>query len=84
MEFVTLEIEGQEGLVRNLFAARDLGVPAARAIFPGIAGVAIMPREFDAVEPATAWMKTMAEQGGVALAVRTGAQRWLVGAWVSK
>jgi hypothetical protein len=43
-----------------------------------------MPREFDAVEPATAWMKTMAEQGGVALAVRTGAQRWLVGAWVSK
>jgi hypothetical protein len=83
VKFVTLQIEGQEGLVRNLFAARDLGVPAARATFPGVPGVAIMPREFDGAEAAATWMQGMAEQGGVALAVRIGAQRWLVGAWVS-
>jgi hypothetical protein len=83
MKFVTQEIQGQEGLVRNLFAARDLGTPAARAKFPGVRGVAIMPRQFDAAEPAAAWLESMAERGGVALAVQIGAQRWLVGAWVS-
>jgi hypothetical protein len=84
MQFVTQEFEGHEGLVRNLFAARDLTVPAARARFPGVSGVAIMPKEFDATAPAAAWLEETAQRGGVALAVRIGAQRWLVGAWVSE
>jgi hypothetical protein len=84
MRFVTHEIEGQEGLVRNLFAARDLGVPAARARFPGVRGVAIMPNRFDAAGPAAAWLEKTAERGGVALAVQVGPQRWLLGAWVSE
>jgi hypothetical protein len=84
MKFVTQELLGQEGLVRNLFAARDLGTPAARGLFPGVRGVAIMPKRFDAAEPAAAWLEQTAEKGGVALAVQTGAQRWLVGAWVSE
>jgi len=84
MKFVTQEVEGQEGLVRNLFAARDLGTPAARATFPGVRGVAIMPKRFDAAGPAATWLEATAEKGGVALAVQIGAQRWLVGAWVSQ
>jgi hypothetical protein len=83
MRFVTQEIAGHEGLVRNLFAARDLGTPSARGLFPGVRGVAIMPKGFDDSGAAAAWLEETAERGGVALAVSIGVQRWLIGAWVS-
>ena len=83
MRFVTQEINGHEGLVRNLFAARDLGTPVARREFPGVRGVAIMPKGFDDATSAAAWLEQTAERGGVALAVSIGFQRWLIGAWVS-
>lgn len=83
MKFVTQELTGQEGLVRNLFAARDLGAPTSRGAFPGVRGVAIMPKRFDVVAEGAVWLEQTAEQGGVALAVQIGPQRWLIGAWVS-
>jgi len=83
MRFVTQEMAGHEGLVRNLFAARDLGTPSARGLFPGVRGVAIMPKGFDDLGAAAAWLEETAERGGVALAVSIGVQRWLIGAWVS-
>ena len=83
MRFVTQEIAGHEGLVRNLFIARNLGMPTARQSFPGVRGVAIMPKGFDDAAAAAAWLEQTAERGGVALAVSIGVQRWLIGAWVS-
>jgi hypothetical protein len=65
-----------------MFAGRDLNAPASRAVFPGIGGVAIMPRQFDDEAGARQWLEQTAEQGGNAVAVKFGPERWLVGAWI--
>ena len=44
--FVTHLIKGMEGMVRGMFANRNMqGSPASR-IFPGVPNVAILPNEF--------------------------------------
>ena len=80
MSFVAQEIRGQEGMVRGLFAGRDLRAPASTAAFPGIRGVAIMPKQFDDAESARAWLQGVVERGGNAIAVKIGVDRWLIGA----
>ncbi len=82
MKFVTQVVQGHEGLVRGLFAGRDLGAPAARSTFPGVHGVAIMPRQFDDERSAREWLQATAQQGGNAVAAKFGSERWLIGAWI--
>ena len=84
MRFVTHEMTGADGMVRGMFAARSLsGPPAAAAHFPGVRAVAILPKRFDAAEPARQWLEKTAEKGGNAVAVQIGSSRWLIGAWIA-
>ncbi len=84
MQFVTHEIAGADGMVRGLFMSRSLAAPAAsHTHFPGVRAVAILPKQFDSTEAATAWLQKTAEQGGNAVAVQVGPSRWLIGAWIA-
>ncbi len=82
MPFIAQEIRGQEGMVRGLFAGRDLRAPVSTAVFPGIRGVAIMPKRFDDAESARVWLESVVERGGNAIAVKIGTDHWLIGAHV--
>ena len=81
-KFVTLNLAGQEGMVRGFFMARDMSEPASHDTFPGIAAVAVLPREFDSVQPASEFLEQLLEPGGNAGAVRVGDNEWLLGAWL--
>jgi hypothetical protein len=84
MRFVTLPIDGTDGMVRGFFLARSLSAPpASQRHFPGIRAVAILPKRFDSATDAEAWLKVTAEQGGNAVAVQVAPMRWLIGAWVA-
>lgn len=83
IRFVTETIEGLDGMVRGYFMSRSLGEPASAARFPGVRQVAILPKRFDSVDAASAFIEAHAEPGGNAIAVQYAAQRWLVGAKLS-
>ena len=84
MRFVTLPIDGADGMVRGLFMARSLSAPpASQQHFPGIRAVAILPKRFDSAPAAETWLKETAEQGGNAVAVQIAPTRWLIGAWIA-
>jgi hypothetical protein len=84
MRFVTLPIDGADGMVRGFFMSRSLAAPpASQQHFPGIRAVAILPKRFDSTQTAEAWLKETAEQGGNAVAVQIAPARWLIGAWVA-
>lgn len=80
MAFVTREMHGQEGMVRGLFAGRDLRAPASAAAFPGVGGVAIMPKQFDDATAAKVWLEGAVQPGGNAVAVKIGPDHWVIGA----
>ena len=81
--FVTLNLTGQEGMVRGLFMSRDMSEPASHGTFPGIRAVAVLPREFDSAPQASEFLEQLLEPGGNAGAVRVGDNEWLLGAWLS-
>ena len=84
MQFVTHEISGADGMVRGFFLSRSLAAPpASRRYFPGIEAVAILPKQFDSAADATAWLKTTAQPGGNAVAVKIDSTYWLIGAWIA-
>ncbi|MCH8256392.1 MAG: hypothetical protein IIA75_00555 [Proteobacteria bacterium] len=80
--FVTHLIKGMEGMVRGMFANRNMqGSPASR-IFPGVPNVAILPKEFADEQSASDYLKELMEKGGNAAAVKIVDSGWLVCAWV--
>lgn len=83
VNLVTETIEGLDGMVRGYFMSRSLGQPASAAKFPGVRQVAILPKRFDSIDAARAFIDAHAEPGGNAIAVQYGMQRWLVGAKVA-
>lgn len=82
-QFASHIVSGPEGMVRYLFANRQLqGAPAAR-IFPGVRNVAILPKELADEAAAADYLKPLLEPGGNAAAVKIGTDEWFVGAWVA-
>ena len=68
--FITHIVNGPEGMVRNLFANRQLkGAPAIK-IFPGVPNVAILPTEFDGETEAIEYLQPLLTAGGNAAAVK--------------
>jgi hypothetical protein len=85
MRFVTLPIDGADGMVRGFFMARSLAAPpASQQHFPGVRAVAVLPKRFESAAAAETWLKETAEQGGNAVAVQIAPTRWLIGAWVAE
>lgn len=82
-EFVRHIVTGQEGMVRFLFANRQLKGSPASKIFPGVRNVGILPTEFSSEDEAENYLKPLLEPGGNAAAVKIGQDLWFVGAWVS-
>jgi hypothetical protein len=81
-QFVHHLVNGPEGMVRMLFANRQLkGAPAA-TIFPGVPQVAILPTEFAGETEAEDYLKPLLEPGGNAAAVKISPDVWFVAAWV--
>jgi hypothetical protein len=80
--FVTRMINGMEGMVRGLFANRNLQGSVASKIFPGVPNVAILPKEFDDEASAADYLQELMEKGGNAAAVKVTGTGWLVCAWV--
>jgi len=81
--FKTLRIKGQEGMVRGMFQNRNLQGSAAAKVFPGVPGVAILPKTFASEAEASDYLQALIEQGGNAAAVRVSPEEWFIGAWVS-
>ncbi|MCH7744330.1 MAG: hypothetical protein IIB71_16935 [Proteobacteria bacterium] len=83
-KFVTHMIEGMEGMVRGMFANRNLQGSNASRIFPGVANVAILPKEFADEQSASDYLQKLMEKGGNAAAVKIVDTGWLVCAWVDE
>lgn len=80
--FVRHIVNGQEGMVRMLFANRQMKGRRAEQVFPGVRNVGILPTEFESESEAEAYLKPLLEQGGNAAAVKLGEEVWFVAAWV--
>lgn len=83
-KFVTHTINGMEGLVRGMFANRNMQGSIASRIFPGVANVAILPKEFTDEQSASDYLQELMEKGGNAAAVKIIDTGWLVCAWVDE
>ena len=83
-KFVTHMAGGMEGMVRGLFANRQMKGSVASKLFPGVRNVAILPKEFADEASAADYLKELMEQGGNAAAVKVVDSGWLVCAWVSE
>ena len=70
-------IEGMEGMVRGMFANRNLQGSNASRIFPGVANVAILPKEFADEQSASDYLQKLMEKGGMA-SLRLGRRGALV------
>ncbi len=82
--FIHHIVNGQEGMVRMLFANRQMKGRAADKVFPGVRNVGILPTEFASESEAEDYLKPLLEQGGNAAAVRVGQDAWYVAAWVKE
>ena len=83
-KFVSHMIEGAEGIVRGLFANRQMKGSIASRMFPGVANVAILPKAFDDEQSAIDYLQSLMEKGGNAAAVKISDTQWLVCAWVAE
>ena len=82
--FVTHMINGMEGMVRGMFANRNLQGSVASKIFPGVPNVAILPKEFSDEQYASEYLQELMEKGENAAAVKIIETGWLVFAWVEE
>jgi len=73
-----------EGMVRGLFANRQMRGSAASRIFPGVGNVAILPKVFTDEASAADYLQGLIGKGGNAAAVKIVDSGWLVCAWVSE
>ena len=82
--FVSHTIKGAEGMVRGLFANRQMKGSIASQMFPGVPNVAILPKEFGDEQSAADYLQGLLEKGSNAAAVKVSNTGWLVCAWVTE